>query len=671
VKVRGQRVELAEVERVLEEREGVGSAAVVLRREESGGARLVAYVVRGRGEGEGLPALEWEQYLKARLPEAMRPWVVREVEALPLTANGKVDREELERWAASEQRVDGAGGFEAARGEVEVLLTRIWEEVLGVSGVGIHDNFFDLGGDSILSIQIVAKANREGLSLKPRDLFRHQTIAELAGVARAGAAAEADQGIVTGPVPLTPIQRWFFEQSLAEPHHWNQAVMLEVRRRLDPKLLAEAVAALARQHDALRLRFARHEDGWRQVNEGWSEEVARESFTCEDLSGLAREGRAAQIENLAARAQGGLNLERGPLWRVVLFDCGPAEPQRLLLVVHHLAVDGVSWRVLLEDLRKGYEGLERGGEANLGLKTTSFKRWAEELERRAEESLYEEELAYWQYCLSPEGAALATDFDARDNREQGAQSFELSLSRDETQDLLHRVQAAARASVNELLLAALAQAWGVWGRGESLRLMVEGHGRDHLADALDVSRTVGWFTKIFPVRLEAGEAGGAEQSLRRVQETLQGVPHGGLGFGLLRYMRQGVRGRPELCEPPLPEISFNYLGQFDHLLPDDGWFALAQEAAGPMHGPHGERPYKLEIAAGVAGGVLQLVCRYHEKMYRRESVEALTRGWLAALRRLIEHYSEPGAPGLPPEELADEHLTEVELSNILTQIGEA
>jgi len=670
VKVRGQRIELAEVERVLEEHEGVAAAAVVARREEVGSVRLVAYVVREPAAGEALPAIEWEPYLKARLPEAMRPWVVRELEALPLTANGKVDREELERRAAAEQRADGESGFEAARGEVEGLLAGIWEEVLGVTGVGVHDNFFDLGGDSILSIQIVAKANQAGLSLKPRDLFQHQTIAELAGVAQAGAAVEAEQGIVTGPVPLTPIQHWFFEQTLAAPHYWNQAVMLEVRRRLDPKLLADAVSALCRQHDALRLRFTRHEDGWRQVNEGWSEDAARESFVCEDVSGLAREARAERIETLAAQAQGGLNLERGPLWRVVLFDCGPEQTQRLLIIVHHLAVDGVSWRILLEDLKKAYEDLERGVEASLGRKTTSFKRWAEELQCHAQSPTDEEELAYWHDRLQLTDDAPTTDFGARDNREQGAQSFELYLSKDDTQDLLHRVQAAARANVNELLLAALAQAWGVWGRGEGLRLMVEGHGREHLAEALDVSRTVGWFTKIFPVRLETGEALRPEQSVRHVQETLQSIPRGGLGFGLLRYMSRGERERPTLHELPLPEISFNYLGQFDHLLPDDGWFALAQESAGPMHGPHGERPYQLEIGAGIASGVLQLICRYHEQMYRRDSIEALAQNWLAALRRLIEHYGGLDAPGIPPEVLTDEQLTEMELSKILTQLGE-
>jgi amino acid adenylation domain-containing protein/non-ribosomal peptide synthase protein (TIGR01720 family) len=670
VKVRGQRIEPAEVERVLEEREGVAAAAVVARREEAGGVRLVAYVARRPAEGEGRPTLEWEHYLKERLPEAMRPWVVREVESLPLTPNGKVDREELERRARDEQRVDGERDFEAARGEVEGLLAGIWEDVLGVTGVGVHDNFFDLGGDSILSIQIVAKANQAGLSLKPRDLFQHQTIAELAGVAQAGVAVEAEQGIVTGPAPLTPIQHWFFEQTLAEPHHWNQAVMLEVRRRLDPKLLAEAVSVLCRQHDALRLRFARHEDGWRQVNEGWSEEAARESFTYEDVSGLAREARPARIERLAAQAQGSLNLERGPLWRVILFDCGPDQPQRLLLIIHHLAVDGVSWRILLEDLKKGYEDVERGGDASLGRKTTSFKRWAEELQRHAQSSVDEEELAYWRDCLRPEGATLTTDFDARDNRERGAQAFELYLSKDDTQDLLHRVQSAARANVNELLLAALTQAWGAWGRGEGLRLMVEGHGREHLHEALDVSRTVGWFTKIFPVRLETAETQSAERALRRVQETLQSIPRGGLGFGLLRYMSQNGRERPSLRELPLPEISFNYLGQFDHMLPDDGWFALAQEEVGPMHGPDGERPYQLEIGAGVAGGVLQLICRYHAQMYRRESIEALAQNWLAALRRLIGHYCELDAPVLLPEELTDEQLTEVELSNILTQISD-
>jgi aryl carrier-like protein len=369
VKVRGYRIELGEIEAVLGRLPGVKEAVVVVR-EEEGEKRLVAYVVGGEG---GAPsAVELRGYLKGKLPEYMVPSGFVMVERLPLSPNGKVDQRALAKWEGGVSEPEQE--FEEPRTRGEEELCRIWGEVLGVEGVGIRDNFFELGGDSILSIQIVSRAREAGLRLTLKQLFQHQTVAELAGVAGTSAEVEAEQGLVAGEAALTPIQRWFFEQELAEGHHYNQVVLLEVRQGLAPEVLGQAVSHLQEHHDALRTRFER-------VGEGWRQEVVGEAavpFVRVELGGIGEEERGRAIEGRAEEAQRSLDLSEGPVWRVVLFEVGGA-PYRLLVVIHHLVVDGVSWRVLLEDLQTSCEQLGRGEGVRLPRKTTSFQRWAEKL----------------------------------------------------------------------------------------------------------------------------------------------------------------------------------------------------------------------------------------------------------------------------------------------------
>src|SRR5918996_4601570 len=367
VKVRGFRIELGEIEACLGGHPGVEDVVVLAREDQPGEKRLVGYVVGAEVEPDALRG-----YLQGKLPPYMVPSAFVVLEALPLTPNGKVDRKALPapEWGGAE------GAYEAPGTPTEELLAGIWAEVLRVERVGRQDNFFALGGDSILSLQIISRAQQAGLQLTPRQLFQHQSIAELAAVAGVGPGLEAEQGVVSGGVPLTPIQRWFFEQGLPEPQHFNQSVLLEVGAELEPGWVQRVVRELLVQHDALRLRFSPEGGQWRQVNAGLEEGVP---FGVVDLSGLGIEEQPAVLEGVAAAQQGSLNLEVGPLLRVVLFQLGAGRPGRLLMVVHHLAVDGVSWRVLLEDFQRAYEQRSRGEAIELPPKTTAFKAWAARL----------------------------------------------------------------------------------------------------------------------------------------------------------------------------------------------------------------------------------------------------------------------------------------------------
>src|SRR6185369_8587707 len=461
VKVRGFRVELGEVEAALRRHPEVRDAAVAVR-----DGRLVGYLVHadpvhddlfvhGRTEKPAAADLSWEglrRFLQTSLPEHMIPSAFVRLDALPLTANGKLDRSALTRRELALDEV-AQKEYAAPRNPMEELLAGIWREVLGVEQVGIHDNFFALGGDSILSIQVTSRAHRAGVHLTPRQIFEHPTVAELAQVAGSAAAVKAEQGAVTGPVSLTPIQQWFFALEPEDPHHFNLPVLLELQAAWEPGQVARALDALLVHHDALRLRFAREDAGWRQ----WSAEPGEGMpFVAADLAALPVTLRAAALERASAALQAAFDLAQGPLLRVALFDLG-SDGRRLLLACHHLIVDTVSLRILVEDLAAFCDLLSRGEAPVLPAKTTSFKRWAELLTERARSADAAAEAAYWLDERRAEVFPLPVDHPAGVNTEVSGRTLAVSLDEDETRSLLQEVHQAYRTQVNDILLTALAQ----------------------------------------------------------------------------------------------------------------------------------------------------------------------------------------------------------------------
>ncbi len=356
VKVRGYRVEIGEVEAVMKKEEGVKECVVVAQEGEGREKRIVGYVVEE--EGAELRVSEVRKGMREKLPEYMVPAVIVKMERLPMTGNGKVDRRALPVPDQTRESLEEL--YKAPRTSLEILLAEIWQELLGIDKVGINDNFFELGGDSILSVQVVARCNQAGLALTPKQIFQHQSICELATVVGTSQSPEAEQDAVTGYVPLTPMQRWFFWREITDPHHFNQAVMLRVAEPVEPALIEQAVAEIVSHHDALRARF--HRQG-----EGWVQEVAADNqprvVTRIELSGDSQQQRR-QIETIAQQAQESLDLEQGPIIRVVIY-ARESLAVRVLMIIHHLAVDGVSWRVLIEDLQSCMPRVEirAGGEA--------------------------------------------------------------------------------------------------------------------------------------------------------------------------------------------------------------------------------------------------------------------------------------------------------------------
>jgi non-ribosomal peptide synthase protein (TIGR01720 family) len=638
---------------------------VVVREDVPGSKRLVAYMVVNQVPAPTIPELQ--QFLKQKMPEYMVPSAFVLMDVLPLTPNGKIDRRALP--APDTTRSELAGTYVAPRTSVEELLAGIWAGVLGLEKVGIHDNFFELGGDSILSIQVVARANQAGLALTPKQLFGHQTIVELATVASTTSVFQAEQGLVTGEVLLTPIQRWFFEQVFAEPHHWNQAMLLEVPRTLDLVMLQRVVQQLVIHHDALRLRFVRSASGWQQVNA-----FPDEAFSCTrvDLSSVPKAEQTPAIEAAATELQASLNLELGPIVRVALFDLGSNQPNRLLFVIHHLAVDGVSWRILLEDFQTGYQQLSREEAMKLPPKTTSFQNWTQCLTEYAQSPALEQELDYWLDSSRSAVAPLPVDYPASKdaNTVTSACNVSVSLSAEETCALLQEVPKAYHTQINDVLLTAVVQTFAQWTGTRCLLVNLEGHGREEILEAVDLSRTVGWFTTMFPVVLELQEADAPGEALKSVKEQLRRIPNRGIGYGLLRYIKGDAAITEKLRSLPQAEVSFNYLGQFDQLLSPDSMFQIAKESSGSEHSRLGSRGHLLEVNALVTGGQLQLDWTYSSSLHQRATIENLAQGFLKALRSLIAHCQSPESGGYTPSDFPSAKLGQKDIDKFIAKISQ-
>jgi amino acid adenylation domain-containing protein/non-ribosomal peptide synthase protein (TIGR01720 family) len=558
------------------------------------------------------------------------------------------------------------------------LLCGIWAEVLGVAGVGVEENFFELGGDSILSIQIVARAARAGLRLTPKSLFQYQTVASLAAIAEPVAAPVQEElsvaaEPVSGPLPLTPIQQRFFALHRRATHHWNQSVLLRVQQPLKRSLLEQIVAGLLRQHDALRLRFARDEAGnWRQWYGAYEEAEAGRVVQCYDLRGAGVEAGWRALAEEGEQLQGSLELGAGPLLRVGYFELG-GEERRLLLTIHHLVVDGVTWRLLLEDLERAYEQASSGAAVELGAKTSSYGEWARRLSEYARSERVEAETEYWVKQAEALRGSSNNGSGAERAVESRGQWVEASgsLTEAQTRGLLQEVGRAYGTRVTEVLLAGLLVAWEEWSGERVLGVDVEVHGREaELVGGVDVTRTAGWFTGVYPLVLAlpgewaaAGDAYGAV--LKSVKEQLRAVPGGGLGYGLLRYLGRDERVRRRLAEGGEARLSFNYLGQFDGVLGGSEEFTVAWEGAGRAQAEESEREHELSVGASVGGGRLRVSVGYEQGRYAAAEIEQLVAEYVRVLGQLVQHCQTAGVGGYTPSDFPLINLGQSQLDQLV------
>ncbi len=619
VKVRGYRIELGEVESALAGLPGVGNAAAAVHTDDAGRVRLIGYLVTG----DAIDIAAAREHLAGRLPDYMVPSVLITLPTLPLTVNGKLDRAALPAPPAAGAPVtDTAAGPGDTAGALAALCT----EVLGTA-VGVDDDFFTMGGDSIVAIQLVNRARRAGLRITPQQVFTARTpaaLADLTGAQHTPVGAVDDPGPDLGEVMLTPIVQRLAELG-GSVARFNQTELLRTPAGATGPRLEAAVNAVIARHDALRLRLHRPSPLLWSLETTAGHTVPLHRI---DAAGLDDDDLRALIGGESDAATGRLNPEAGVMLVAVWFDLGADRQGRLLLVAHHLGVDAVSWRILIDDLADAYAG------RRLAPVPTSLRSHARMVNENAQHAARLAEFEHWTTTLAP-GAELDPGADTVALTVGATRDHELRLSVAETLPLLTSVPAAANADVNETLLAALHIAVQRWrGHQQPLLLDLERHGRDGWGEDCDLSRTVGWFTAIAPVRLDPADVDDHIAVLKDVKERLRAVPDRGLGYGQLRYCNP--RTAAALGRLPAPQLLFNYLGRWT----SDGaadWES-APEVAALRVGPDPDlgTPYLLEVNVicdeTQDGPRLRATLTYADDGFGADAAGALARHWAAVLR---------------------------------------
>jgi amino acid adenylation domain-containing protein/non-ribosomal peptide synthase protein (TIGR01720 family) len=662
VKVRGFRIELGEIEATLAQHEAVREAVVALRNKEDNPG-LAAYVVLKQSDAGTVSAIR--DWVKSRLPDYMAPSSFTVLEKLPLTQSGKLDRNAL----PAPDSTAPAETHESPRTDTERLVVEAWEEVLKRQGIGIHDNFFALGGDSIKAILIVSRLNREGLKLNVRQVYDNPTVAQLASRA-AKTERLSCQLAVSGEVPLTAIQSRFFSHHRGQKRQFCLAVLLGSNGNLDERIMSDVFEHIQIHHDALRMQY--HFQGEKVIQEN------RDARVISRLEVVDLRGEADALEKLeghCSRVSGSLYPEQGPLVKAVLFKM--RDDDRFFIVAHHLVVDGVSWRILLEDVASAYKQRIQGKKIELPLKTESFKLWAEKIREYCNSESLLKEKTYWKRLETFGGKAIPVDFPSPTNLYADQAILSCKLTKEDTEAFLTKVNHAYHAEVSDILLTALARAIGNLYGEKSLLIGLEGHGREtppasvftneNHAGSFDVTRTVGWFTSIYPALLTLPDSGEIGVHIKHIKETLRKIPNKGFGYGIVKYLT-APENKKDVSFQTSPQIIFNYLGSFDGAI-GGGIFKSVREFTKNTIHPELERTHALDIEGRIIDGMLELSIACNTRSYKQQTVEKLLQTFRDELQSIIAHCAARKITELTPSDLTYKALSQQELNTILSDYG--
>ncbi|WP_103071072.1 non-ribosomal peptide synthetase [Aquimarina sediminis] len=649
VKIRGNRVELGAIESSLLSNEKIDEVRVLAKEFDSEDKELVAYY---RGSGTIEPSA-LRTYLGDYLPSYMIPTYFVLIEEFPLTANGKID---LKALPDPTMKLSTEKQYLAPRNEKEQVLIEIWESVLKRENIGINDNFYDLGGDSIKSILIVSRLKQRGYGLKVGQLMKTPIVSKLAPdltqIERI-----INQSSVNGRVSLLPIQSYFLSSDLLKnKSHYNQSVMLERVASIDFSLMNKSLELLIKHHDALRMMYTYEKGVWSQENQ--EETYKGHSLDLHDLSDS--DNYQSEMTVLCSALQSSINIEKGPLVKAALFklktkDC-------FILIIHHLVVDGVSWRILLEDLENIYESLEKQIKISLPQKTDSYQRWAALLQEYASSEELHKEKEYWKNILSKEVSPIYKETDLIDLSNGNIKNTYFSLDQDIVELLQTRTHRVYNTEINDLLLAALGISIQKVFKENKVILDLEGHGREGIIDGVDVTRTVGWFTSIYPFVLDVGnEFLDYSTALIKVKESLRRLPNKGVGYGILRYLNN------ELDKELITSVLFNFLGDFGNISKEEGdnsrkSFVHSKEYRGAESSKENDNLGKrLRVSGMLVNGMLEMNLTYNDLVYEGEQVSDLTQTYKTVLTEMVQQLSQCTETYITPSDLTYKELSVSEL----------
>ncbi|PEC30403.1 non-ribosomal peptide synthetase, partial [Bacillus cereus] len=642
VKIRGMRIEPGEITAKLLELDEIENGYVMAHHDEEGQVNLCAYIVwKKESEPQKI-----RRKLAQTLPEYMIPVHFMTIDELPLTPNGKMSEQLL---PIPEKETETVEAYVPPCTEIEKLLTDIWQEVLGIERVSIKGSFFDYGGDSIKAIQISSQLRKYRLKLETKYLFTHATIQEVA-IYIEPLKKQIDQRQISGEILLSPIQNWFFSKNFVNPHHYNQAETLYKAEGFDPEAVELALDKLIEHHDVLRAVFVKNPQQMVQINR---KAYTADFYTLEVMNLRNKNNWRELAENHIDSIQGELDIENGPLIKASIFQTNKGD--HLVIVIHHLIIDGVSWGILLEDLETAYEQAVSGEKIKLPEKTTSYKEWTTELWNYAKEEVVNE-TAYWEdvenRLVVPSSLAVRQSIN---QKRWYSKQLVRQLNKEKTDLLLKQAHRAYNTEINEILLAAFALAMKEQFGIEELPLDLEGHGRETFSEDVDVSRTIGWFTSVFPVVLEVGREEKLGTAIKSVKDQLRRIPQKGMGYGLL-YCKE----LHTIEERPSPPVSFNYLGQFE-LHENEG----QSLHLGNSNSLENERTHMLDLNLAVINGVLEINLEYHEREFDRNEIEQLLNVYTETLEKMVDHCIDKEDDGEKTlSDFDDQRLTDEELDHI-------
>ncbi|QOT00620.1 amino acid adenylation domain-containing protein [Brevibacterium sp. JNUCC-42] len=644
VKMKGYRIELGEIENCLTSFTSVKEAVVIDRVEQNGYKYLCAYIIAD----EKMSIPEIRQKLTHQLPSYMIPTYFVTVDKLPLTSNGKIDRNQLPDPIV-DNNTNRAGDL--LLNDTEELLMKVIKEVLQIEEVGLDSNFYFLGGDSIKAIQVVGKLNQMNLGATVRDVMTFPVIHELAAALAMNQQPMAPQTTMSGTIKPTPITSWFFSQNLTEASHWNQSVLLQLKKAFTAEQISKVLTKIVHHHDTLRLNYDTKENVLFYNEKHLTHMIEIETV---DLSEISSEKQLEELKQIGEQVKRSFDLEEGLLFKAVLFLLGKDET-RLLLTAHHLVVDGVSWRILLEDMGQLFRDLEEGRDLHLPAKTHSMQKWAEELAlySKTEALLYQE---YWKEALDSPTSNSKSEVE---ERLENCETLSAELPRESTDQLLLNANRAYQTHSHELIIMGLSLATAALTSKTEITLELEGHGREQLFSDIDVTRTIGWFTSMYPLRLQLPQ-GDISNVIKHLKEQIRKVPNKGIDFGILTYLAG------QFSQSQEKRIRFNFLGEVDNQL-DNQYLSLAHEETGPDISLQNAMTCLIEINAMIKEKRLQLSLTYNKSKHNQVAMQHFLDNIITNTSHILNHCCQSEEiQDFTPSDFTTVNLTQDDLDDLFS-----
>ncbi len=636
VKIRGYRVNLEEIELVLNTHADIKQAVVSFSKKEppSYSYLLVAYLVAG----DFRPSItEMRQYISAQLPEYMVPAKFVFLNTMPLTSNGKIDRQILTEIYP----IDYDSEYIEATSEVEKILCKIWCNLFKLDKISINSNFFQIGGDSIVSLQLVSKAREQNLIIKFNQIFQFPTIAELSRVVELGTndiSKKVEEKIVLDSFSLSPIQHWFFELNLVEPDFFCQSITLKAYTKIKFEVLEQSLMLLMKNHESLRLTFDHIDGEWQQKIIPLCDLSTKLSPICHVVSFNAQNDTKNFVEHCNNFLKK-FDIKNGPLFKGVIFNHQCDDEQFIVLMAHHLCIDGVSWRIIVQDLENIYRSIADGNDLILSKQGTSYNQWIASLKQYGDFSDVEEESSFWlDVLLKAQSCPENTGSSKCNYTSKKIQS--VSLDNTNTQLLLKKIHKAYSTQINDILLTALYLTIRDWTKSNAVSITLEGHGRELINQDVDLSRTVGWFTAMYPVYLEHTTSDDVlselsiHDAIKTVKEQLRAIPRKGVGFGILKYL---LPGKQQLFKKlNMPRICFNYMGQWELSNHFDNIFSVDSNINNIV-GPENHNSFPISINCQILNGIMNIDWQYDPSIYHDQEINRIAEALLTHLVAIINH----------------------------------